>query len=56
MAMPKKRISRSRRGMRRNHRFLSFHGVGSCSNCNAPVKSHHVCLSCGYYKNRQILA
>ncbi len=55
MPVPKKRTSRSRRGMRRSHRALSFEGVGKCSNCGSPIRSHHICLSCGYYKNRQIL-
>ena len=55
MAMPKKRTSRSRRGMRRAHRALSFYGLGTCSHCQAPLRPHHLCLSCGYYKNRQIL-
>ena len=55
MAMPKKKISRARRGMRRSHRRLPFHGLGRCSNCQAVVRSHHLCLSCGYYKNRQVL-
>ncbi|MDE0091944.1 MAG: 50S ribosomal protein L32 [Oligoflexia bacterium] len=55
MAMPKKRISRSRRGMRRSHRALSFYGLGKCSNCGAPVRPHYLCLSCGHYKNRQVL-
>ena len=55
MAVPKKKTSRSRRGMRRAHRHLSFHGLGLCSNCKAPVRPHYLCLSCGYYNNRQVL-
>ena len=55
MAVPKKRTSRSKRGMRRSHRALSFHGIGRCSNCGAIVRPHHICLSCGYYKEKQIL-
>ena len=52
---PKSRISRPRRGMRRSQKKLSFRGWGQCSNCGATVRPHHICLSCGYYKNRQIL-
>ncbi|MCY4513319.1 MAG: 50S ribosomal protein L32 [Bdellovibrionales bacterium] len=52
---PKSRISRSRRGMRRSQKKLSFHGWGQCANCGATVRPHYICLSCGYYKNRQIL-
>ncbi|MGI9549379.1 MAG: 50S ribosomal protein L32 [Bdellovibrionales bacterium] len=55
MPVPKKKTSRSRRGMRRAHNFLSFHGLGQCPNCNSTVRPHYICLSCGYYKNRQIL-
>lgn len=55
MATPKKRLSRSKRGMRRAHDFLTPATVISCANCSATVKPHHVCPSCGYYKGKAIV-
>ena len=56
MGVPKKRTSRARRGMRRAHRALAFKSPGACPHCQAPIRPHHLCLSCGYYKNRPVLA
>lgn len=57
MAVPKKKQSVSRRGMRRSHDALTKHiTVSSCSNCGADHLPHHVCPSCGYYRGRQIVA
>jgi large subunit ribosomal protein L32 len=57
MAVPKKRTSRSRRGMRRAHDFLTFTGaVESCPNCSEDKLRHQMCLACGQYRGRQIVA
>lgn len=56
MATPKKRLSRSKRGMRRAHDFLTAGTVHTCSNCNALVQPHHVCPSCGFYKGKAIVS
>ncbi len=55
MAVPKKKISSSRRGMRRSHHALSDSLVMECPNCGAEKRPHHVCPSCGYYNKRQIV-
>ena len=55
MAVPKKKISSSRRGMRRSHHALSDSLVMECPNCGAEKRPHHVCPSCGYYNKRQII-
>ena len=56
MAVPKKKISNSRRGNRRSHDALSKQTVVECENCGAEKLPHHVCPSCGFYKKRQVLA
>lgn len=56
MAMPKSRISRSRRGMRRSHDALKTPSVSKCKNCGAHHKPHHICLSCGYYNGKEVVA
>jgi large subunit ribosomal protein L32 len=55
MATPKKRLSRSKRGMRRAHDFLTATTVNTCSNCSSLVQPHHVCPSCGHYKGKAIV-
>ncbi|MFO7682936.1 MAG: 50S ribosomal protein L32 [Chloroflexota bacterium] len=55
-ALPKRKISKSRRDRRRAHDFIvPFHLV-PCSSCGKMKRSHHMCLECGTYKGRQILA
>ena len=55
MAVPKKKISKSRRNMRRAHDSLpsSFHE--ECPNCGELKRPHHVCEACGYYKGREVV-
>ena len=56
MAVPKVRTSRSRRNTRRAHHFLRPRGYSPCPNCQAVRLPHCVCLSCGYYRGRQVMA
>ncbi|WP_243359680.1 50S ribosomal protein L32 [Fundidesulfovibrio terrae] len=54
MAVPKKKVSKSRKGMRRSHDALTAVNVILCS-CGEPALPHRVCPSCGTYKGRQVL-
>ena len=54
MAVPKSKISRSRRGQRRAHEALSKVVTSECSNCGESKLSHQICPSCGYYNEREI--
>jgi large subunit ribosomal protein L32 len=56
MQVPKKRISKSRRNMRRAHDALTPGRLSACTNCGEPVRSHHVCMACGYYRGRQLVS
>ena len=50
MAVPKKRTSHRRKGMRRSHDGLKFNAsVELCFSCDALKLRHHVCEKCGYY-------
>jgi large subunit ribosomal protein L32 len=53
MALPKRRISRARRGNRRLHQRLERAQLVACSNCGTMILPHHVCSSCGYYRTKQ---
>ena len=55
MAVPKKKISSSRRGKRRSHHALNNIKVIECPNCGAESLPHHLCASCGYYNEKPII-
>lgn len=54
MAVPKKKVSKSQRNMRRAHHALKASNVNECSNCGELTRSHHVCASCGTYNGRDV--
>jgi large subunit ribosomal protein L32 len=54
-AVPKKKISSSRRGMRRSHDKIKLPQLSACPQCRAPKRTHHVCPNCGTYNGHQIL-
>lgn len=55
MPMPKKRISKMRRDIRRSHHGLTAAGTQKCDNCGALARPHRVCASCGYYKGKEVV-
>ncbi len=56
MAVPKKKVSKSRRNMRRSHHALKAVTYVECSNCGEMKRPHHVCAACGYYDGREVVA
>ena len=56
MALPKRRFSRSRRDKRRTQIYLTAPSLGKCPQCGAPVVSHRICPSCGYYRGRSVIS
>lgn len=55
MAVPKKKTSVSRKGLRRagqHHKLYRKH-PHTCSNCGSLTLSHRACPSCGHYKGVQ---
>ncbi len=52
MAVPQRRISKTRKRMRRTHFKLAAAGLVTCPQCGAMIKSHHVCPKCGYYDGK----
>lgn len=57
MAVPKKRTSVSRKGLRRagQHHKLYRKFPQECPNCKDTVLPHHVCPTCGHYKGKLML-
>jgi large subunit ribosomal protein L32 len=55
MAVPKQKISKSRRGMRRSHHALKGATYAECANCGELKRPHHICASCGYYDGKEVV-
>ena len=55
MAVPKKKTSRSRRGMRRSHDQLKRPQYQESPDSGEYHRPHHIDLKSGMYRGRQIL-
>lgn len=56
MALPKKKISSTRRGNRRSHDRLKTVNLDTCPKCREPKKPHFACPKCGFYKDREVVS
>lgn len=56
MAVPKRRVSKTRKNQRRSHDALTSKTLSVCPNCGAKVLPHHVCTKCGQYDGQQVIA
>ena len=54
MAVPRKKVSRSRRNHRRSHRRAVAPTFGECPNCGEIKRPHHICSACGFYRDREV--
>lgn len=56
MAVPKRKTTPSKRGMRRSHDSLKVEAFQECSNCGELKRPHHMCNACGHYNGREVIA
>ncbi|HBO52651.1 MAG: 50S ribosomal protein L32 [Planctomycetota bacterium] len=56
MAVPKRRTSKSKKGMRRSHDSLTVPSLVKCSNCSTMKPRHRICPECGYYRGKEVIA
>ena len=49
MALPKVKLSKSKKGRRRSHLALALVQIQPCPNCKHPRRPHSVCPNCGHY-------
>ena len=49
------RHTRAHTANRRSHHALKALTLATCANCEAQHRQHHMCLSCGFYKGRQVM-
>lgn len=54
MAVPKRKISKSRRDKRRSHWKASAPNLSICPQCHEPKLPHRMCPSCGTYRGRTV--
>lgn len=54
-ALPKRKISKARGAKRHASWKLRAKELTPCPQCGEPVRPHHVCLSCGTYRGKQVL-
>lgn len=62
MAVPKKKVSIAKKRQRTStwrtlkiKKMMKRLSLVKCNNCNSLKQNHHVCPTCGYYKDKQIL-
>ena len=55
MAVPARRVSKTRKRKRRTHFKLEEERLVKCSNCGELISSHCVCKYCGYYNGKLII-
>lgn len=49
MALPKRKISKARRGSRRSHLALTAIQLKNCPKCGSKIKPHSTCKTCNNY-------
>lgn len=55
-ALPKRKLSKARKGERRSHLRLGPTPLIPCPQCHSPRLPHHVCPTCGNYAGREVIA
>jgi large subunit ribosomal protein L32 len=55
MAVPKRKQSNSRTGMRRSHDALKPKQLQACPKCGTQKPSHVICPNCGHYAGRTLV-
>ena len=54
MAVPKHKVSKSKRDKRRTHQKAAAPNVSKCPQCGEIKLPHRACPECGAYKGRKV--
>jgi large subunit ribosomal protein L32 len=54
-ALPKRKVSKQRKGKRRATIKLKLFNLVTCPNCGKKKRPHEVCPNCGYYNKKRVL-
>jgi large subunit ribosomal protein L32 len=55
MAVPKRKTTPSKRGMRRSHDAIKPLNFQECPHCGELKLPHNLCRACGQYNGRDVL-
>jgi len=55
MAVPFRRVSKTRGRKRRTHYKISENATVKCPKCGAEIRPHRVCAECGTYKGKEVV-
>lgn len=55
MAVPFRKVSKTRGRKRRTHYVISENVTTKCKKCGADIRPHRVCLNCGTYKGKEVI-
>ena len=56
MTVQQNKVSKSRRNNRRAHDALVAGNPNECPNCGELKRPHHVCASCGFYGDKEVIS
>lgn len=56
MAVPKRKVSKSRRDKRKANWKISVPALVECPHCHEKKIAHQICKNCGYYDGEEIVA
>ena len=51
-AVPFRKVSKTRKRMRRSHNAMEVPGMTKCPSCGEMIQPHRVCPKCGAYKGK----
>ncbi len=55
MAVPKRKHSTHRKGIRRSHLAIKSTYTGKCPKCSADHLPHTICGNCGHYRDENVI-
>lgn len=54
-AVPFRKVSKTRKRMRRAHNAITPNGTVKCPNCGEAIRPHRICSKCGFYKGKEVI-
>jgi large subunit ribosomal protein L32 len=55
MPVPKRKRSKASTRSHRAHQAITLPTTVECPHCHRPMKLHHACPACGFYRGRDVL-
>jgi large subunit ribosomal protein L32 len=55
MSVPKQRHTKTRRDRKRKRFAVAIKKMQKCPKCGKPIMAHMTCISCGFYKGREVV-